>query len=132
MGKENSGRSERAALEAVTEQLAEIFQKSDQCVYVYLDDINKVCNRNFASLLGYGSANEWAAVKENFPDAFVSKKSQHTLISTYQLAMTKFKGSTIQVTWKTKKGLEIPTTTILVPIAYGGETMALHFIEKNE
>jgi len=118
-------------LAAVAEQLSEVIDGSHQSVYIYLDDINKVCNRRFASLLGYKSPREWAIVKENFPDAFVSRQSQRTLISAYQDAMSKFVASTIKVTWKSKDGREVDTTTILVPFAYRGHTMALHFIEAT-
>ncbi len=97
-------------------------------MYIYLDDDNKVCNSNFAELLGYKSPNEWAKIRGNFPDLFVAKKSQKTLVSAYQNAMEKMVGSTISVTWKKKNGDEIETTTMLVPIAYDGHPMALHFI----
>jgi PAS domain S-box-containing protein len=121
---------EEQAISGIALQLEEIFEHSEQAVYIYMDDINKVCNGTFATMLGYKSPKEWAAVKENFPDAFVSRKSQHTLISTYQAAMARFVGGTIQVTWKTKDGREVPTKTMLVPIRYGNQTMALHFIEE--
>jgi len=110
------------------EQLADIFEESDQGVYVYLDDVNKVCNKRFASLLGYASPKEWAAVKEEFTEAFVSPKDRRTLVSAYQDAMNKLTGSTVSVKWKKKGGGEVPTTTILVPIVVGGHRMALHFI----
>ena len=118
-------------LAAAAEQLGDVIERSQQAVYIYLDDVNKLCNRNFATLLGYRSPKEWAGVYENFPAAFVSKKSHRTLIAAYQAAMTKFVGSTIKVTWKRKDGKEVETTAILVPIAYGGHTMALHFIEAT-
>jgi hypothetical protein len=118
----------KRTITSVRQQLSAIFENSEQCVYIYLDDTNKVCNEKFASLLGYGSAKEWAAVKENFPDVFVSKNSQRTLIDAYQSAMQKFVGSQNNVTWKTKTGKDVKTTTILVPIVYDGVAMALHFI----
>jgi carbohydrate-binding DOMON domain-containing protein len=112
----------------VREQLAEVFEESQQSVYLYLDDINKVCNKKFAALLGYESPRNWANVKENFPEAFVSPKDRKILVSTYQKAMNDLVGSTISVAWRKKGGGEVPTTTILVPIVYEGHRMALHFI----
>ena len=111
----------------VRDQLGDIFEESEQSVYVYLDDANKACNKKFATLLGYASPNEWANVKENFPDAFVSPKDRRTLVSTYQKAVNDLVGFTISVSWK-KHGGEVPTTTILVPIVYDGHRMALHYI----
>jgi hypothetical protein len=117
-------------ISGVADQLGDVLENSEQSVYVYLDDVNKVCNRNFSSLLGYSSPKEWSEVEENFPDAFVSRRSQQTLVSTYQAAVTKFVGSTIEVAWKRKDGKEVDTTTILVPIVYDGHAMALHFIDE--
>lgn len=111
--------------------MADILDESEQSVYIYLDDANKVCNKRFATLLGYDSPRDWAAVKENFPEAFVSPKDRRTLVSTYQKAMTSLVGSTISIRWKKKGGSEVPTTTILVPIIHGGHRMALHFIAPS-
>ena len=124
---ENDGRHEKL-IAGVSAQLKEILDNSQQSVYIYLDDLHKVCNRNFATLLGYRSAKEWSEVRQNFPDAFVAEKSQRTLVSAYQAAVTKFVGSTLEVTWKRKDGGEVKSTTILVPIEYDGHTMALHYI----
>jgi carbohydrate-binding DOMON domain-containing protein len=118
-------------LKGIHEQLADIFEGSEQAVYIYLDDINKACNKRFATMLGYSSPKEWAAVRESFPEAFVSSKDQTKLVSTYQKAMNSSVGSTIKVTWKKKSGGEVPTTTILVPIAFEGHKMALHFISPS-
>jgi carbohydrate-binding DOMON domain-containing protein len=115
----------------IREQLAVIFEESDQSIYVYLDDANKVCNKRFASLLGYSSPSQWAAVKENFPEAFVTPGDRRTLVSAYQNAVNSLVGSTIPVKWKKKGGGEVATTTILVPIVLDGHRMALHFITPS-
>jgi hypothetical protein len=118
-------------IKRVREQFSDIFDESEQSIYIYLDDINKVCNKRFASLLGYASPKEWAAVKENFPEAFVSPKDRQTLISAYQKAVSGLVGSTVSVRWKKKGGGEAATTTILVPIVLEGHRMALHFITSS-
>lgn len=108
----------------------EIFESSDQAIYVFLDDDCRVCNDKFAKLLGYESPEEWmnVDVKGAFPDAFVDNDSQHDLVSAYQDAMNSKNGSTIKVTWKKKSGGTVDTTVILVPISFSGSLMALHFI----
>lgn len=42
-------------------QLKQIFDSSEQAIYLYLDDNHKVCNKKFASLLGYNSPEELRA-----------------------------------------------------------------------
>lgn len=115
----------------VRDQLVDIFDESEQSVYIYLDDLNKVCNERFAKLLGYSSAKEWAAVKQSFPEAFVSPRDRRKLVSTYQKAMDHLVGSMISVSWRKKQGGEVPTDTILVPLLFGGHRMALHFITRK-
>ena len=112
-------------------QLKGLFDTSDQAMYIYQDDSKKACNDKFASMLGYGSAEEWAAVEENFPTAFVSEKSQNTLIGAYQDAMEKGTGASIEVEWKKKSKGTVRTNVILVPIEYGGHRMALHFVSRR-
>jgi hypothetical protein len=118
-------------LSEVRKQLSDIFDESQQSVYVYLDGMNKICNKRFASLLGYDSPKQWAAVRKSFPEAFVSPKDRTTLVSAYDNAMNGLIGSTISIRWKKKEGGEVPTTTILVPFVFGGHRMALHFVSPS-
>ena len=43
-------------VKGITEQLKPILEKSEQSIYVYLDDTHKACNKKVADLLGYKSA----------------------------------------------------------------------------
>jgi hypothetical protein len=105
-----------------------ILDTSQQAVYIYLDDVHKVCNAKFASLLGYRSPEEWAKVEDSFPEAFVERSSQETLVKAYNQAMEKLIPSTIKVTWKKKSGGTVATSLVLVPIAYDEHVFALHFV----
>lgn len=108
----------------------EIFNSSEQAMYVFLDDDSRACNEKFARLLGYSSADEWQKTdtKGAFPMVFVDEKSQQTLVSTYQQAMTKMIASKVNVTWKKKTGGTVDSTVILVPLFYKGHIFALHFV----
>lgn len=117
-------------IESVSKEYQDIFSNSQQGVYIYLDDTHKVCNKKFAALLGYESAEEWAQVEESFPDAFVSEESQEELVGAYQEAMENSVGSAIKVTWKKKFGESVSTDVILVPIAHDGHLLALHFVSE--
>ena len=111
------------------EQLKPIFDNSNQAVYLYLNDIHKVCNKKFASFLGFKSPKEWAGV-EDILDKTVSKKSQKTLVVTYRKAMEDFTGSVVNVTWKKKNGDEVSTKVILVPMIFNAHRFALHFVSE--
>ena len=115
-------------IRGIQKQLKPIFSGSGQGVYIYLDDLNKVCNEKFASMLGYKSAQEWGNVEENFPSAFVATSSQKKLVSIYQDAIENFNGAKVLVEWKKKSGGTVKADVILVPITYEGHKMALHFV----
>jgi PAS domain-containing protein len=115
-------------ISGIARQMKTILDSSQQAVYIYLDDIHKVCNQKFASLLGYSSPEEWAKVEDPFPEAFVERSSQDTLVSAYQQAMEKIIPANIRVTWKKKSGGSVTTSVIMTPIEYEGHLFALHFI----
>jgi len=112
----------------LSEQLREIFEYSEQPIYLYLDDNHWTCNEKFSDLLGYNSPNEVVGIKEPFLDAFVDEMSQESLATAYHNAMERKVGSTIEVRWKIKVSGTVDTKVILVPISYSGHIFALHFI----
>jgi PAS domain-containing protein len=114
-------------INGISKQMKGILESSQQAVYIYLDDIHKVCNEKFASLLGYRSPEEWASVKDPFP-AFVEQSSQKALVTAYQQAMEKLIPANIKVTWKKKSGGTVATSVVLVPIAFEDHLFALHYI----
>lgn len=118
-------------IDGVADQLKDVFEGSEQGIYIYLDDIHKCCNENFAKMLGYGSAKEWMAVKKPFTESFVDKKSQSDLVHAYGSAMEKVIASSIEVNWLAKSGKTLSTSVILVPIEFKGHLMALHFVEEK-
>jgi carbohydrate-binding DOMON domain-containing protein len=111
----------------ISTQMKPILESSQQAVYIYLDNIHKVCNDRFAALLGYHSPEEWAKVEDAF-EVFVDTGSQETLATAYNRAMNELVPANIQVTWKKKYGGTVNTTVVLVPIAYEDHLFALHFI----
>ena len=110
-------------------QLKQIFDSSEQAIYLYLDDNHKVCNKKFASLLGYSSPAEFAGI-DSILEANVDKKSQQTVVTAYRDAMEKMVGSKIDVKIK-NSGSTVDTTIIMVPVAYQGHLFALHFISES-
>lgn len=120
-----------ALVEQVAAEYEEILNGSEQAIYIFLDDDNKVCNKNFSDLLGYDSPTEWSNTEGSFTDLFVVNESQRDLVSAYQNAMEKFVGSESAITWKTKDGKTVNTNVLLVPIVFEQHLLALHFVSKN-
>ncbi len=109
-------------------QLKAVFDESAQGIYLYLDDNHKVCNKRFASLLGYDSPQDWAKVTTRFLEASVAEKSQETLVSAFQDAIERLVASANPIVWKKRNGGEVQSTVIIVPVIYEEHTMALHFV----
>ena len=108
-------------------QLKEIFDSSEQAIYLYLDDTHKICNKKFAQIQGFNSPEEWAKV-ENPLEVGVEKSSQATVVSAYRNAMEKLIASKISVKLKNKSGGTFDATIIMVPLSYQGHLFALHYI----
>jgi len=111
----------------ISKQMKSILDSSQQAVYIYLDDIHKVCNGKYSSLLGYRSPEEWAKVEDPV-EATVDRSSQETLVKAYNQTMEKFIPSNIKVTWKKKSGGTVVTSVVMVPIAFDDHFFALHFV----
>lgn len=115
-------------VKGLADQMAQILESSDQAMYIYLDDVHKMCNTKFAELLGYRSPKEWANIQGSL-EPFVEKDSHETIASAYWKAVEKFAASSVRVNWKKKQGGIIETNVILVPMAYSKHILAVHFIE---
>ena len=115
----------------ISAEYGQLLASSSQAIYIYLDDVHKLCNEKFAALLGYSSPQEWAAVEENFPTAFVADESQEDLVETYGRAMQEAAASMVDITWKTKSGKPVKTSVILAPISHQGFAAALHFVTEK-
>ncbi len=109
------------------EQMKPVLDKSEQPIFIYLDDNHKVCNQRFASMLSFKSPKEWAE-KQGFLEVYVTEKSRETLSTAYWNAMQKMVASTIQMTWKTKDGDSIDSMMILVPMFFQGHMFSVHFV----
>lgn len=118
-------------IQSVSEQYSDVLSGSDQGVYIYLDDVHKVCNKNFSDLLGYDSEEEWIKIDTSFPATFVADESQETLVSAFQDAMENMSASANKIVWKKKDGSTVSTKVILVPVVHDDHLFALHFVFKN-
>ena len=106
-----------------------IFEKSEQGIYIYLDDAHKVCNKKFADLLGYKSPKEWADAEA--PLADIVEEDQQHVIDAYMNASEKMVASSIDVRVKNIKTDKIvKTRMIIVPVGHAGHVFTAHFFSK--
>ena len=116
-------------VKGISEQLALILEKSKQAVYIYLDDIHKVCNEKFARLLGYKSAKEWTAMHAPLSD--VDEASRDDVIAAYENATDKFMASSLDIALRNVKTNKlIKARMIIAPMVYQGHVFAIHFLSE--
>ena len=116
-------------IEGITKQFKPILEKSEQAIYIYLDDTHKVCNKKFADLLGYKSPKEWANTEAPLSD--VVEEDQQSVINAYMNASEKMVASAIEVRAKNIKTNEIvKTRMIIAPIGHAGHVFTAHFLSK--
>lgn len=116
-------------VKGITEQMKPVLQKSEQAIYIYLDDNHKVCNKKFADLLGYKSPKEWADAEAPLSD--ILEEDQQSVINSYMNASEKMVASAIEVRAKNvKTGKIIRIRMVIAPIGHAGHVFTAHFISR--
>jgi PAS domain-containing protein len=116
-------------VKGIAEQMKTVLKKSEQAIYIYLDDNHKVCNKRFADLLGYKSPKEWA--NTDAPLADVVEKDQQSVIDAYMNASEKMVASTIELRMKNvKTGKILKTRMTIAPVGHAGHVFTAHFFDK--
>lgn len=113
-------------MKEVSEVFEPILSDSPQAIYIYLDDTHKICNKNFADLLGYETIAEW--VENENPVGDVTESDQNSVIEAYSKASEELLASSLSVNFNTQGGSEVEVDLIMTPFSYKGEVFVIHFI----
>jgi len=116
-------------LKEMLQQFQPVFDKSPFGVYLYLDDVHKVCNENMAKMFGL-KKQEWAATTTFLAD-FVVEQDQEMFAGNYQHHIA---GLTHPITFrfhgKRKDGSMFLAETDMIPISWRGYPIAYHFVHE--
>jgi hypothetical protein len=116
-------------VKGIAEQMKPVLEKSEQAIYLYLDDTHKICNKKFADLLGYKSAKEWADAEAPLSD--VVEKDQQSVIDAYMNASQKMIASALEVSMKNiKTGKILKAKMIIAPVGHAGHVFTAHYLSK--
>jgi hypothetical protein len=116
-------------IKGITEEMKPILSKSDQAVFLYLDDEHKVCNKKYADLVGYKSAREWADAEAPLSD--VVEADQAGVIDAYMNASQKMVAGTLDVKLKNvKTGKVVKTRLVVAPVGHAGHVFTANFFTK--
>lgn len=113
----------------LAEQFRPVMEGSPDGVYLWLDEAHKVCNERLADLFGY-TVEEWSAT-EPFLDNFVAEEDRKLYSWNYhnRVAALAFP-VTFRFRARRKDGSTFPAETDMIPVSYGGHTVAYHFVRQ--
>lgn len=113
----------------LAEQFRPVMEQSSDGVYLWLDETHKVCNERLAKLFGF-TVEQWSATQP-FLDNFVAEEDRRMFSWNYhnRVAALAFP-ATFRFRGMRKDGSIFPAETDMIPISYGGEAVAYHFVRQ--
>ena len=113
----------------LAEQFRPVMEQSPDGVYLWLDETHKVCNERLAKLFGF-TVEQWSATQP-FLDNFVAEEDRRMFSWNYhnRVAALAFP-VTFRFRGMRKDGSTFPAETDMIPISYGGEALAYHFVRQ--
>jgi len=116
-------------LRELKEQFKPLFQNSQEGVYLYIDEVHKICSEKFARMFGL-TVKEWEEM-EGFVNKHAVEKDQELIINNYHshihqsLTPAHFQATVIR-----KDGSKFKVEIDMIPIPWRGEVLALHFFRE--
>lgn len=116
-------------LKEIAEQFQPLFQKSPDGIYIYIDEVHKICSERFAKMFGLTVA-EWEAM-EGFVNKHIAEADQALVVSSYQehihqrLTPIRFSVKALR-----KDGSSFKAEVDMSPFPWRGEMLALHFVRE--
>ena len=116
-------------LKEISEQFQLLFQKSPDGIYIYIDEVHKICNERLARMFGL-SVSEWEAM-EGFVNKHVAYEDQELYINSYhEHVHQKLTPVTFRFKGLRKDGSTFRGETDLIPFPWRGEMLALQFLRE--
>jgi PAS domain S-box-containing protein len=116
-----------AAIPELAAHLRPIFEESPDGVYVWLDEEHAMCNARLAAMFGL-SVEAWAA-EPGFLQRFVHEDDQGLFSWNY---WNRVRPHAFPVTFRFRgirsDGSTFAAETDMIPLTYGGHTVAYHFV----
>lgn len=113
----------------LVDHLRPIFEASPDGVYVWLDEHHWACNENLAGLFGHAAAD--LENTPNFLQRFVHEDDQGVVSWNY---WNRVQELAFPVTFRFRgihrDGSMVPMETEMIPLTYGGHTVAYHFVRR--
>ena len=116
-------------LKELSEQFQPLFQESPDGIYIYIDEVHKICSERFARMFGLTVA-DWQAM-EGFVNKHAAQADQELIINNYnqhihqKLTPVRFRFKALR-----KDGSAFQAEVDMIPFPWRGEMLALHFVRE--
>jgi len=113
----------------LSKQFQPLFQNSPEGIYLYIDEVHKICNERFAKMLGL-TVKEWEEM-EGFVNKHAAEEDVELIVNNYhthihqKLTPARFRFTAIR-----KDGSKFKAEMDMIPFPWGGEMLALHFVRE--
>lgn len=116
-------------LRELSEQFQPLFEKSPDGIYLYIDEVHKICNERLARMFGL-TVSEWEAM-EGFVNKHMAPEDQDMIINNYfehihqTLTPVRFQFKGIR-----KDGSSFKGEADMIPFPWRGEMVGFHFFRE--
>jgi PAS domain S-box-containing protein len=106
-----------------------LFDKSPDGIYIYIDDVHKMCNERMAKLHGT-TIDEWERC-ESIVDTYVQPDDRNVVVNHYLQTIQGF-GSPVRFQYRARRqnGSTFKVELDMIPITWAGNAVALHFVRE--
>ena len=116
-------------LQELEVQFRPLFENSPEGVYLYIDDVHKICSERFAKMFGL-KVKEWEAM-DDFVNKHIAKEDVEKTVNFYhQHIHQKLTPVRFQLTGVRKDGSRFKAETDMIPFPWRGEMLAFHFFRE--
>lgn len=116
-------------LRELSEQFQPLFEKSPDGIYLYIDEVHKICSERFARMFGLTVA-EWEAM-EGFVNKHAAPEDQEKIVNSYNKHIHQtLTPARFQFTGIRKDGTRFKGETDMIPFPWRGEMIAFHFFRE--
>jgi PAS domain-containing protein len=116
-------------LKELLEQFQPLFQQSPDGIYLYIDEVHKICSERFAKMFGL-TVREWVEM-EGFVNKHAAEADQAIMVGNYHehihqtLTPVRFRMQAIR-----KDRSTFNAEVDMIPFPWRGEMIAFHFVRE--
>jgi hypothetical protein len=123
-----SSKIKSGLVEKVRQLYVEVLQKSEQPIFIQINDSEKICNEKFVKFLEYETIQEFENDDKKFPKDYVSEGTFDEFMTAYREAREHYASYKSEIGWKKPSGAIVKTDMISVPFPFEGKILVFNYL----